>query len=63
MSDKSEIPVENSNEWINWIEEAISKRHAKYYDYKDFHNLQKIGSGLLEKFIVQIGKIQKFILH
>ena len=50
MSDKSEIPViENSNEWINWIEDAISKKHIKYYEYEDFHNLQKIGSGSFGK--------------
>ena len=37
--------MENSNEWINWIEEAISKKHIKYYDYKHFRNVQKIGNG------------------
>ena len=50
MSDKSEIPaIENSNEWINWIEEAISKKHIKYYDYKHFCNVQKIGNGAFGK--------------
>ena len=50
MPDKSEIPaIENSNEWINWIEEAISKKHIKYYDYKCFRNLQKIGKGAFGK--------------
>ena len=49
MSDKSEIPVENSNEWINWIEEAIYKKHIKYYDYKHFRNVQKIGDGAFGK--------------
>ncbi|GBC10143.1 hypothetical protein RclHR1_09380003 [Rhizophagus clarus] len=28
-----------------WVEEAISKKHIKYYEYKDFHNIQKIGNG------------------
>ena len=47
MSDKNEIPaIENSNELI---EEAISKRHVKYYDYKHFHNIQKIGNSDGEK--------------
>jgi len=45
MSDKSEIPVENSNEWINWIEEAISKKHIKYYEYDHFSDIQEIGNG------------------
>ena len=50
MSDKSEISaIENSNEWINWIEEAISKKHIKYYDYKHFRNVQKIGNGAFGK--------------
>jgi serine/threonine protein kinase len=33
------------NEWINWIEEAISKKHIKYYEYKYFSNIQEIGTG------------------
>src|SRR6266498_4478763 len=37
--------TENTNEWINWIEEAIDKEHLKYYEYKQFSNFQQIGSG------------------
>ena len=37
--------AENSNEWINWIEEAISKKHIKYYEYHHFSDIQEIGSG------------------
>ena len=37
--------MSETNEWINWIEEAISKRHIKYYDYKEFKNIQEIGIG------------------
>ena len=37
--------TENANEWINWIEEAIFKRHIKYYEYEHFNNIEKIGSG------------------
>ena len=37
--------MENSNECINWIEEAISKKHIKYYEYEHFSNIQEIGSG------------------
>jgi hypothetical protein len=36
---------ENSNEWINWIEKAISKELIKYYEGQHFHNIQEIGSG------------------
>src|SRR5690349_11574919 len=39
----------NSNEWINWIEEAISKQHIKYYDYKHFHSFKEIGTGSFGK--------------
>ena len=35
----------NTNEWVNWIEEAISQRNIKYYEYEHFNNIQEIGSG------------------
>ncbi|GBB88497.1 hypothetical protein RclHR1_15000001 [Rhizophagus clarus] len=36
----------NSDEWSNWIEEAILKNHIKYYDHKNcFSNMQIIGKG------------------
>ena len=37
--------IDNSSEWVNWIEEAIAKNYFKYYEYKSFSNIQKIGSG------------------
>ena len=37
--------MRTSNEWNNWIEEAISKNYLKYYDYKHFRNIQEIGRG------------------
>src|ERR1044072_2446103 len=50
MSDKNKPQsTENSNERISWIEEAISKKHIKYYEYKHFHNFQKIGNSSLGK--------------
>ncbi len=39
----------NSNELINWIEEAISKKHMKYYEYNHFSNFQVIGTGSFGK--------------
>ena len=36
---------DNSNEWVNWLEEAIAKDYFKHYEYKHFYNVQKIGSG------------------
>ncbi|CAB4395993.1 unnamed protein product [Rhizophagus irregularis] len=46
MSDNKQMQnTENTNEWINWIEEAIVKEHLKYYEYKEFCNFQEIGTG------------------
>ncbi|GES97356.1 kinase-like domain-containing protein [Rhizophagus clarus] len=42
-----EIGLEN--EWVNWIEEAITKNYFKHYDYKHFSNIQEIGSGIFGK--------------
>src|ERR1044072_6779031 len=41
--------TKNSNEWINWIEEAISKKLIKYYEYKHFRNFKEVGSGSFGK--------------
>ena len=50
MSNSVEFTItENSNEWINWIEEAISKNYVKYYEYNHFNNIQEIGSGSFGK--------------
>ncbi len=46
MSNNTELKTTgNSNEWINWIEEAIAKEYLKYYEYKYFSNIKEIGSG------------------
>jgi serine/threonine protein kinase len=37
--------TENTNECINWIEEAISKEYFRLYEHKYFNNIQKIGTG------------------
>ncbi|EXX77289.1 uncharacterized protein OCT59_024135 [Rhizophagus irregularis] len=37
--------IENTNEWINWIEEAVDKEHLKFYEYQQFNNIQHIGTG------------------
>src|SRR5581483_8843248 len=50
MSNNIEIlETENTNEWVNWIEEAIVKEYFKYYEYEHFSNLQEIGSGTFGK--------------
>ncbi|CAB4379790.1 unnamed protein product [Rhizophagus irregularis] len=39
----------DSNDWINWIEDAIAKNFFKYYEYNHFSNIQEIGLGKLGK--------------
>ncbi|UZO16541.1 uncharacterized protein OCT59_007926 [Rhizophagus irregularis] len=41
--------TDNTNEWINWIEESIAKERIKYYDYNHFNNIQEIGFGSFGK--------------
>ncbi|CAB4395495.1 unnamed protein product [Rhizophagus irregularis] len=46
MSNTTELNmIDNSNEWINWIEESIAKKQIKYYDYNHFNNIQEVGFG------------------
>ncbi|RGB31026.1 kinase-like domain-containing protein [Rhizophagus diaphanus] len=60
MSNNIEIKVtENSDERINWIENAISKNYFKYYEYNHFRNIKEIGFGNFKKFIVQTGKLKR----
>ncbi|RGB39530.1 kinase-like domain-containing protein [Rhizophagus diaphanus] len=39
------VTGDSYNECINWIEEAIDKKHIKYYEYNHFNNIEEIGSG------------------
>ncbi|GBB88264.1 hypothetical protein RclHR1_01480029 [Rhizophagus clarus] len=51
MSHNTEIgTINNTNEWINWIEEAISKKYIKYYEYENFYNIKEICSDEIGKF-------------
>uniref|UniRef100_U9USN5 Protein kinase domain-containing protein n=1 Tax=Rhizophagus irregularis (strain DAOM 181602 / DAOM 197198 / MUCL 43194) TaxID=747089 RepID=U9USN5_RHIID len=43
MSNNTEL-INNSNE-CNWIEEAISKKLIKFYEFGQFYNIEEIGSG------------------
>ncbi|CAB4395988.1 unnamed protein product [Rhizophagus irregularis] len=46
MSDNKKIQnTKNTNEWVNWIQEAIDKEHLNYYEYNQFTNIQEIGAG------------------
>ncbi|CAB4438330.1 unnamed protein product [Rhizophagus irregularis] len=37
--------TENTNEWVNWIEEVVDKEHLKFYKYEEFNKIQCIGTG------------------
>jgi serine/threonine protein kinase len=37
--------TKNTNEWINWIEESISKEYYRLYEHNHFSNIQIIGTG------------------
>jgi hypothetical protein len=39
--------VEDINERVDWIEEEITKNYIKYYDFNNFNNIKKIGTGTL----------------
>lgn len=56
MSNNNEVEygqyTENSNERINWIEEAINKEYLKYYKYKHFSNVEEIGFDAFGKVIM-----------
>ncbi|GBC21945.2 kinase-like domain-containing protein [Rhizophagus irregularis DAOM 181602=DAOM 197198] len=43
----NKVSTDNSKE-INWINDAISKNYLKHYEFKDFTNIQEIGSGNFE---------------
>jgi len=46
MSNNAELKVtDNSNDWNNWIEDAISKKLIKHYEFEHFHDINEIGSG------------------
>ncbi|CAB4395942.1 unnamed protein product [Rhizophagus irregularis] len=40
------------NEWSKWLDEAVTKKHIKYYEYEHFKNIQVIG-------FVSFGKVYR----
>ena len=39
----------NVNEWVQWIEDSISKECISHHDYDEFQNIQQIGFGAFSK--------------
>ncbi|CAB4473951.1 unnamed protein product [Rhizophagus irregularis] len=55
ISNNTEIQIFNNS--FEWIEEAISKKHIKYYDYKDFYNIEKIDNKKIDDY--NFGKVYR----
>jgi serine/threonine protein kinase len=55
MSNNVEL-INNLNDLNKWIEEAISRKFIKYYEFGQFHNVQEIGSGGFGKVCCAIWK-------
>jgi hypothetical protein len=47
--DSSNSKNTDMDEWVQWIEEEISKCYIKYYEYNEFQNIQCVGSGAFGK--------------
>ena len=41
--------TDSSNKWISWIDEVISRKLIKYYEYDHFYDIKEIGSGSFGK--------------
>ena len=54
--------TENTDESINWIEEAIVEKYFKYYKPEYFSNIQEVGSGSFGKvFRANWKKFQQYL--
>jgi len=40
---------ENTNKWVEWLEDGIAKNYINYYDYNEFQYIEHIGSGGFSK--------------
>lgn len=52
----------SKQDWVNWIEDAISKKYIKHYEYKNFFNLKEIGFGGFAKVLRASWKNSRNIL-
>ncbi|RIA82664.1 hypothetical protein C1645_496855 [Glomus cerebriforme] len=40
---------ENTDTWVQWIEEGIAKGYINYHNYYEFKNMKRIGFGSIGK--------------
>jgi hypothetical protein len=63
MSDEKVMQADkNPNEQINLIEEAISNKKIKFYEYKHFHNIKKIDDAFGKVYRANWKNSEKFII-
>jgi serine/threonine protein kinase len=48
-SNSSKNKNTDKNEWVQWMEDGISKHYINYHEYNEFQNIQHIGSGAFGK--------------
>jgi hypothetical protein len=41
----SKSQTEDSNIYIDWLENSIAEEHIRYYKYSDFKDIKQIGKG------------------
>jgi hypothetical protein len=49
MTNKSNSKVTDTNVWVQWIEDGITKDYINNHDYNEFQNIQHISSGTFSK--------------
>ena len=38
-------PTNDPNDYVDWVEKAITENYIKYYNYSDFTNMKEINNG------------------
>ena len=37
--------IKDSNDYVDWVEKAVTENYIKYYNYSDFTNMKEINNG------------------
>ena len=37
--------TKNTNDYVNWVERAVTENYFKYYDYSEFTNMKEVSNG------------------
>ena len=44
-SKKRKMSTEETDKYVDWLEESITNKYIKFYEYSEFKNIQPIGYG------------------